>query len=1019
MSDPISNQFDSVRFFSALDPYQWTVDNRPLQDLYNNLLKLSAAVDATIDAEHIIGMAIGMVARGYATDNKFVGQLTTPGGMILTMSHGFIIQSLPAEIGDLRTYPHIGLQQTAYTFPVFSAPVGVGQKICYMVQARKVAPSSSLSFYDTTNVNEPDVVKVGTVEFFVKAGPEISDASPDNFPPTDAGWLDILHVTTRTGDTELTEDSIELVNFFRDGEFFTRECSYIIDTHITAGGSSVISGITVNANNAMVFIDGVYQHPAYYTVDDESQITWNSTLPAGLIFDFIVFTGASGSSATSGPVATYAYEVETFIVGPGGTTSVGPTVGIDTNYAFTFINGVFSSDAIPSGSHLMTFSTTLPEGTVVDLVSTQGGLGSLPAGGLPGQVPIKTGTGSEWQYPVSQATVTTASIGGSNILSLTATTAFDETTELYEGKLIALTGAFAFTNPSFDANILLGTVSLQVRRAGDYNLLPGDLYNGVQVRYTAVGGTRLEVVSTSSGDATYSCSVAGSIDAILATTAKSSHTLVHNATYVLDKTPGVYPAANTTGIVSLQIDSSPAKPILRSDGGVLEKGDIISGTTLHVRYDSYLNAFILLTPASRAPMFRKDIRRQTVINGPYDLTARNDVQKYDLTTLSTGVTHGYTPNLIKKVTSGPNNNVAWQVQVGGSDNFYCSFAAGYDSKGPIEYIERLPQSQEFLVSGQPTTGLSNLQLVSIVQSSASESMVITTNVNHSFYPGDWIDISGITNTYAVMNGEYQVTTRNSNTQFTCRKFTDTDLTLNTFPSTVEISPIHFIYADRNSTTGEVTYGITRYRPIYIYRNKSNPGNLNTLMVQSGRHVFLIEDMKMYLGSGAAYSAVQRVFLGQVSIKYNSTANPPISYAYNGEYTMTVPVTSVVNRGNSGGARRAFNVLKHYIGTGLATAHIEVASHRYGMVGISNALSEYDIQAAPSFYAEDGSHVQGVLVNVLQMSHTYLRLGVDTSGAFGIHTADAFLYGSTSLSAWTTTDSPIGGVSLDIKIERKF
>lgn len=1019
MSDPISNQFDAVRFFSSLDPYQWTVDNRPLQDLYGNLLKLSAAVDASIDAEHIVGMAVGMVARGYATENKFVGQLTTPGGMVLTVSHGFIIQSFAAEVGDLRTYPHIGLQQVAYTFPVFANPVGASQKLCYMIQARKVAPSSSISFYDSSNANEAEVVKVGTVEFQVKVGAEISEASPDNFPAADAGWLDILHVTVKTADTELTEDAIELTNFFRDGEFFTRECSYIIDTHITAGGSAIISGITVNAFNAMVFIDGVYQHPAYYTIDDEDQITWNTTLPAGLIFDFIVFTGASGTAPDAGaPTPTYAYEVETFVIGVGGSDTVGPTTGIDTNYAFVFVDGIFTGDAVPSGTNYITFAAPLPEGTIVDLVSTQGGAGSMPTGGAAGQVVTKTTSATEYQYPISQATVTVASIAGTT-LNLTATTDFDETSELYEGKIITLSGGITFANPGLASTVLLGTVNLTIKRAGGYNLLPGDLFNGVQVRYTTIGGNHLEVMSTASGDAIYSCSATGTIENMSLTTGRAAHTLTHNATYVIDKAPGTYPATNTTGVVSVQIDASSSRPLLRADGGTLEKGDIISGTTLQIRYDAYLNAFVLLTPAARAPMVRKDIRRQTVINGPYDTATRNDVQKYDLTTLATGVVHGYTPNLIKKVTSGPNANVAWQVQVGGSDNYYCSFANGYDVKGPVEYIERLPQSQEFLVSSQPTTGLSNLQLVSIVQTAATNQMVITTNVNHSFYPGDWIEISGINNAYAPMNGEYQVVTRNSNTQFTCRKYTDRDLTLNTFAGTVEITATHFLYADRNSTTGAVTFGITRYRPIYIYRHKSDAGNLNTLLNSSGRHVFVIEDMKMYLGTGVSSGVVQRVFLGQVPVRYNSTAGTPITYAYNGEYNMTVPVSSLVNRTGTGGAPRAFNVLKHFIGTGLVDTSIKAATARYGMVGISNSLSEYDIQAAPSLYVDNGAYIQSSFINVIQVGHNHFRLGIDTSSIIGAHSADTYLYGSTTINAWTTAASAIGGLGLDIQVERKF
>lgn len=73
---------------------------------------------------------------------------------------------------------------------------------------------------------------------------------------------------------------------------------------------------------------------------------------------------------------------------------------------------------------------------------------------------------------------------------------------------------------------------------------------------------------------------------------------------------------------------------------------------------------------------------------------------------------------------------------------------------------------------------------------------------------------------------------------------------------------YYLWVDRNTTTGAVTYGktATLRRPSYV-----NGGSAATIDTQ---HTFLINSMTMWVGNGTTASQVQRVFLGEVEVAAN-------------------------------------------------------------------------------------------------------------------------------------------------------
>lgn len=93
-------------------------------------------------------------------------------------------------------------------------------------------------------------------------------------------------------------------------------------------------------------------------------------------------------------------------------------------------------------------------------------------------------------------------------------------------------------------------------------------------------------------------------------------------------------------------------------------------------------------------------------------------------------------------------------------------------------------------------------------------------------------------------------------------------------SALAASTTNYLYIDRNTSTGALTYGSTTLAPAYQYGGSPSTGN--------GQHTFRIDEMKMYAGNGSAASAVQRVFVGE-AVTNASNVTSVTAYALQGRY----------------------------------------------------------------------------------------------------------------------------------------
>ena len=89
-----------IRFHTSLDPYYYTVDNRPLEDINDSLLIIASAADESAGGSERSSLAAAM--SGYITSgyNKFNGTFELA-GTNLNLYSGFLIEEVVSSQGTI------------------------------------------------------------------------------------------------------------------------------------------------------------------------------------------------------------------------------------------------------------------------------------------------------------------------------------------------------------------------------------------------------------------------------------------------------------------------------------------------------------------------------------------------------------------------------------------------------------------------------------------------------------------------------------------------------------------------------------------------------------------------------------------------------------------------------------------------------------------------------------------------------------------------------------------------------
>ena len=199
-------EFDEVRYFTEFDPYIYSVDNRPLQDLSLNLGVAAEAIDSARSnqmASDAINSALDAGIVGF--DTHLLGlNATNPSIGVLSLSPGVLLVKSVVSVSDGREILKKASCPTTSLVSV-SHPSVLGKEIRYLIQVRYRDFDSSTSFpgYRQDNPFSASGMLNGWLEISALAGAE-GDVGASVAPTPSAGWLPVYDVTARAGDSTVT-----------------------------------------------------------------------------------------------------------------------------------------------------------------------------------------------------------------------------------------------------------------------------------------------------------------------------------------------------------------------------------------------------------------------------------------------------------------------------------------------------------------------------------------------------------------------------------------------------------------------------------------------------------------------------------------------------------------------------------------------------------------------------------------------------------------------------------------------
>lgn len=211
--DPSS--FPAIRYYTPFDPYHYTVDNRPIQDIATVLAGISqGGGDSGRRAALITQLNLSQVFPRLSGvgDRYFTGfTVGTPGANSVTIGAGAVyeIDSVSVDSGSMIVKQALKLQDT--TFQV-NPPTGTGQAVDYLIQVETKdltsanMATSQLPYLDSTNQFLPGLLLSKEAVLTIKAGA----AAPigNQVPPAlDPNCFGLYVVTTISGSSVPTVET--------------------------------------------------------------------------------------------------------------------------------------------------------------------------------------------------------------------------------------------------------------------------------------------------------------------------------------------------------------------------------------------------------------------------------------------------------------------------------------------------------------------------------------------------------------------------------------------------------------------------------------------------------------------------------------------------------------------------------------------------------------------------------------------------------------------------------------------
>ena len=211
-----ANSLAQVRFYTALDPYYYTVDNRPLQDLDSNIRAIgTGGSDAGRRASLInaLNMSMLMTDQYYIPTNltgnprSIAGlKVSVAGANVVQIGQGCVMQM--NYISDSQQTPV--MKMAMLTAPVsfnIPSPAGAGQEITYTIEGQFVTlgspaamAGSAVPYLDPNNPYLPSTLANGELRLSLVSGTAAAQGSSVP-PPVTPGHFPIYTLLLYSGGT--------------------------------------------------------------------------------------------------------------------------------------------------------------------------------------------------------------------------------------------------------------------------------------------------------------------------------------------------------------------------------------------------------------------------------------------------------------------------------------------------------------------------------------------------------------------------------------------------------------------------------------------------------------------------------------------------------------------------------------------------------------------------------------------------------------------------------------------------
>lgn len=237
-----------VRYYSALDPYNWKVDNRPLSDLEDNDDVLRSGIETCLNAAKVGAAVDGRLLKALVGPYNAVGYWEpSASGVALEIYNTIKVSTVTDDSHD------VDLIAIQYSPAVFALPTpSSGNKVLATIYAKYQLPSTpEMPYYDPTQGLDALGTTVGTLQTkqgnieFAIATTTVASANPDNYPSPAVGYDTLFNIKVDSTDTVLDPAKIIAVGISTLGQAIAKatttsygQVRFATATEVTTGTST-------------------------------------------------------------------------------------------------------------------------------------------------------------------------------------------------------------------------------------------------------------------------------------------------------------------------------------------------------------------------------------------------------------------------------------------------------------------------------------------------------------------------------------------------------------------------------------------------------------------------------------------------------------------------------------------------------------------------------------------------------------------------------------------------------------